>query len=152
MSETTVMHKLARVVEILVQILQNTLFWYRIPPPPSQMKIVGDYGTSGLSWQNTPPPPHPENEKLSGLQTWRVPEYLSPPWKWKLSRFGQLGEIGTESPIPPPPRKWKVVELDGDFRSKESQNTPPPPPQMKMKTSNENSGDLGKCQKKIGED
>ena len=53
------MHEPAGVVEILVQILQNTpilKYSFRIPPPP-KMKIVRDLGTLTFQFQNTPPPP-----------------------------------------------------------------------------------------------
>ena len=51
------MHEPAGVVEILVQILQNTpilKYSFRIPPPP-KMKIVRDLGTLTFQFQNTPP-------------------------------------------------------------------------------------------------
>ena len=54
----SVMHEPAGVVEILVQILQNTpilKYSFRIPPPP-KMKIVRDLGTLTFQFQNTPPP------------------------------------------------------------------------------------------------
>ena len=50
------MHEPAGVVEILVQILQNTpilKYSFRIPPP--KMKIVRDLGTLTFQFQNTPP-------------------------------------------------------------------------------------------------
>ena len=53
----SVMHEPAGVVEILVQILQNTpilKYSFRIPPPP-KMKIVRDLGTLTFRFQNTPP-------------------------------------------------------------------------------------------------
>ena len=54
----SVMHEPAGVVEILVQILQNTpilKYSFRIPPPP-KMKIVRDLGTLTFQFQNPPPP------------------------------------------------------------------------------------------------
>ena len=54
------MHEPAGVVEILVQILQNTSilkYSFRIPPSPPKMKIVRDLGTLTFQFQNTPPLP-----------------------------------------------------------------------------------------------
>ena len=75
----SVMHEPAGVVEILVQILQNTVilkYSFRIPPLP-KMKIVRDLGTFTFQFQNTPPP-SPENENCQ--RSWHfdfsVSEYL----------------------------------------------------------------------------
>ena len=59
------MHEPAGVVEILVQILQNTpilKYSFRIPPLPPKMKIVRDLGTLTFQFQNTLHPPPPKIE------------------------------------------------------------------------------------------
>ena len=69
------MHEPAGVVEILVQILQNTpilKYSFRIPPPP-KMKIVRDLGTLTFQFQNTPP----ENWNLG--RSWHFSVSESPP-------------------------------------------------------------------------
>ena len=61
----SVMHEPAGVVEILVQILQNTpilKYSFRIPPP--EMKIVIDLGTLRLFSFRIPPPPTHTHTKI----------------------------------------------------------------------------------------
>ena len=72
------MHEPAGVVEILVQILQNTpilKYSFRILPPP-KMKIVRDLGTLTFQFQNTPPPN--ENCQRSWHFDFSVSEYPPP--------------------------------------------------------------------------
>ena len=75
------MHEPAGVVEILVQILQNTpilKYSFRIAPPPQKMKIVRDLGTLTFQFQNTPPPQN-ENCQRSWHFDFSVSEYPPSP-------------------------------------------------------------------------
>ena len=116
------MHEPAGVVEILVQILQNTpilKYSFRIPPPetencqrfwhfdfsvseyppsPPKLKIVRDFGTLTFQFQNTPP-------------------------KLKIVRyFGILTFQFQNTPLPP---KLKIVRYFGTLTF-QFQNTPSP--------------------------
>ena len=103
----SVMHEPAGVVEILVQILQNTpilKYSFRIPPPPSKMKIVRDLGTLTFQFQNTPPPN--ENCQRSWHFDFSVSEYPPPPpQKWKLSEILALWLFSFRIP----PENWNLV-------------------------------------------
>ena len=104
------MHELARVVEILVQIPQNTR--YSVSEYPREMKIVRDDGTSGFSWQNTPPPPPPPKMKI-----------------W--ANWPELRKVGTEYPPPPPPTKttyqiWADCPKLGKVGTEYSRHLPRP--------------------------
>ena len=60
----SVMHEPAGVVEILVQILQNTPYsekQFQNTPPPPKMKILRE---SKSEFQNTPPPPPPQKIEI----------------------------------------------------------------------------------------
>ena len=95
----SVMHEPAGVVEILVQILQNTpilKYSFRIPPPPK--------------W------------KLSEiLALWLFSFRIPPPPKWNLSEILALWLFSFR--IPPPPMK---VVRDLGTLTFQFQNTPPP--------------------------
>ena len=80
------MHELAQVVEILVQILQNSPLWNcktREPPPPlPPNENLADLGSLAKKLvQSTPPPPRtPDNENLAYLDRLAKigPEYQHP--------------------------------------------------------------------------
>ena len=126
----SVMHEPAGVVEILVQIRQNTpilKYSFRIPPPP-KIKIVRDLGTLTFQFQNTPhpPPPHPKNWNLG--RSWHfdfsVSEY--PPQNENCQRSWHFDFSVSEYPPTP---KMKIVRDLGTLTF-QFQNTPrsPPPP------------------------
>ena len=89
------MREPAGVVEILVQILQNTpilKYSFRISPPPPKMKIVRDFGTLTFQFQNTPPPP--ENCQRSWHFDFSVSEYPTLPPKLKFRQIRITGTNG----------------------------------------------------------
>ena len=88
------MHEPAGVVEILVQILQNTpilKYSFRIPNPPPlpKMKIVRDLGTLTFQFQNTPLPPKMKIVRDLGTLTFQFQN--------------------TPPPLPPPPLKFRQI-------------------------------------------
>ena len=129
------MHEPAGVVEILVQILQNTpilKYSFRIPPPP-KMKIVRNLGTLTFQFQNTPPPP-PENLNLS--RSWHFVTFQfqnTPPPKFKFRQILALCHFSvSEYPPPPPPRKFKLRQILALCHFSVS-DYPPPPRKFKLR-------------------
>ena len=115
------MHEPAGVVEILVQILQNTpilKYGFRIPPPPKmkivrdlgtltfqfqntplplKMKIVRDLGTLTFQFQNTPPaPPLPENLNLVRSWHFKTFQFQNNWYEWQ-TMCGKLPHVETLS-------------------------------------------------------
>ena len=148
------MHEPAGVVEILVQILQNTpilKYSFRIPPP--KMKIVRDLGTLTFQFQNTPPqkieiwadlgtltfqfqntPPQIEIWADLGTLTFQF-QNTPPPENWNLGRSWHFDFSVSE--YPPPPRKLKFGQILAlwlfSFRIPPQPPTPNPPPPRKLK-------------------
>ena len=88
------MHEPAGVVEILVQILQNTpilKYSFRIPPPPLKMKIVRDLGTLTFQFQNTPASP-PENWNLGRF--WHFKTFQFQNYVWQVTTCGDFIQPG----------------------------------------------------------
>ena len=83
----SVMHEPAVVVEILVQILQNTLY-------------------SEKQFQNTPPPPKVKILRDSKSESFRIPP---PPENWNLARSWHFKTFSFRIPTtPPPPQKIEI--------------------------------------------
>ena len=124
----SVMHEPAGVVEILVQILQNTpilKYSFRIPPPP-KMKIVRDLGTLTFQFQNTPPPLFSFRKlkfrQILALCDFSVSEY--PPQKLKfVSRSWHFDFSVSEYPPPP---KIEICQRSWHFDFSVSEYPPPP--------------------------
>ena len=116
------MHEFARVVEILVQILQNApVSWDRIlPPPPLEMKIVRDDGNLDMSWQK---PQHPPTK------SWQKLVQNTPLENKNLADLGSLVKVDPEYP-PPPSENENVVDLG----SLPKVGAEYPPPTFPMKT------------------
>ena len=120
MWETTVMHEPAGVVEILVQILQNTpilKYSFRITPPSPKMKIVRDLGTLTFQFQNTPPPPKLKFRQILALWlfSYRIPPS---PINWNLGRSWHFDFSVSEYPPPP----WQT--MCGKFPHVETLSSP----------------------------
>ena len=104
MWETTVMHEPAGVIEILVQILQNTLFWNTVSEyPPENEKLSEILALWLFSFRNTPPS---KIEICADLGTLTF-SFRIPPRKWKLSEILALWLFSFRIP----PQKWKLSEI-----------------------------------------
>ena len=95
--------------------------------PENFDQISPKHPCSGISFQNSPPPPwklklFPESK--SGLTQ-------NPPPQMKNSNFLSRVQIWAYPEHSPPPRKWKTLTFFPEFRSELTQNTP-----QKMKNSN----------------
>ena len=107
------MHEPAGVVEILVQILQNTpilKYSFRIPPP-KKIEICADLGTLTFQFQNTPSPPKIEICADLGTLTFQFQNTPLPP---KIEICADLGTLTFQfqnTPLPLPPEKLKFVQI-----------------------------------------
>ena len=121
----SVMHEPAGVVEILVQILQNTLFWNTVseyPPPPRKWKLSEILALWLFSFRIPPFPPPPENWNLGRSWHFKTSVSESPP-NWNLGRSWHFKTSVSE--YPPSPPKIEIWADLGTLRL-QFQNTPPP--------------------------
>ena len=125
----SVMHEPAGVVEILVQILQNTPFWntvseYPLPPENENCQRSWHFDFSVSEY----PPLENENCQRSWHFDFSVSEYPPPP-KMKIVR--DLGTLTFQFQNTPDPKKWKLSEILALWLF--SFRIPPHPPSPKMK-------------------
>ena len=123
------MHEPAGVVEILVQILQNTpilKYSFRIPPPHPYSEIQFQntpHPYSEIQFQNTPPPPR--KWKLSEILALWLFSFRIPPPNWNLARSWHFVTFQFQNTPPPQKKNWNVAR-SWHFVTFQFQNTPPP--------------------------